>query len=216
MKNNKKVATLTAEAKIMFDIMNDNEYYNKCRDDKEFVQSQIMMCQEDDSSEINIAPIVKRINRYARKAYKQNTGIRLDEGYLEHLPFVLLFGEDYINELGINFQKITFFQRKMTPRFCGQVSVLEVFRSKSRKTSRGYKYISNILNGMKTIDYDRFYREFDLDFLTSPIGNFTKQEVTNILDNLNIDGIDTIIDLYGIRSAFLRSLPKTFKTSANR
>lgn len=61
---------------------------------------------------------------------------------------------------------------------------------------------------MKTIDYDRFYREFDLNFLTSPIGNFTKGEVATMLENLNLDGIDTNIDLFGIRSAFLRSLPQ--------
>lgn len=61
---------------------------------------------------------------------------------------------------------------------------------------------------MKTIDYDRFYKEFTLDFLTEQIGDFTKQETETILDNISIHSIDTNIDLFGIRSAFLRSLPQ--------
>lgn len=64
---------------------------------------------------------------------------------------------------------------------------------------------------MGTIDYDRFYQEFTLDSLTEQIGDFTKQETETILNNISINGIYICIDLFGVREAFLRSLPNRIK-----
>ena len=64
---------------------------------------------------------------------------------------------------------------------------------------------------MIDIDTDRFYEEMDLEFLTAPIGDFTKEEVSTILNNINLDRIDILIDLFGVREAFLRSLPSNLQ-----
>lgn len=73
--------------------------------------------------------------------------------------------------------------------------------------------IEYIYSNMKGIDYDRFYEEFDLEFLTSPIGKFNRVEVEQILDNLNIKGIDVKINLYKLRDAMLNSLNKELKAN---
>ena len=61
---------------------------------------------------------------------------------------------------------------------------------------------------MIDIDYDRFYDEFDLELLTSPIGKFNRKEVEQILDNIDITNIDIAIDLFRLRGAVLKSLDK--------
>lgn len=64
---------------------------------------------------------------------------------------------------------------------------------------------------MIDIDYDRFYRELTLEFLTAPIGDFTKDEVELILNGMSLEGSITNIDIYGIREAFLRSVAGSAK-----
>jgi len=69
---------------------------------------------------------------------------------------------------------------------------------------------------MKDIDYERFYKEFTLDFLTKQIGDFTKQETETILNNISINGIHFGIDLFGVREAFLRSLPQDIRNKCKQ
>lgn len=64
---------------------------------------------------------------------------------------------------------------------------------------------------MIDIDYDRFYRELTLEFLTEPIGDFTRDEVELILNGMSLEGDITNIDIFGIREAFLRSVAGSAK-----
>ena len=64
---------------------------------------------------------------------------------------------------------------------------------------------------MGIIDYDRSLPRVHIGFLNRTIATFTKQETETILNNISINGIYICIDLFGVREAFLRSLPNRIK-----
>ena len=72
------------------------------------------------------------------------------------------------------------------------------------------KYYENIVLDMNEIDFERFYKEFDLgEFLMEAVGSFDREDLKLIFANVrNISSISVSSRFYGIRGTMAKELER--------
>lgn len=77
------------------------------------------------------------------------------------------------------------------------------------------KYTKNIYVIMNDIDFDRFYKEFDLEeFLLEPIGKFNREDIKEIIGSItNLNGVATMAGFYGFNKALAKEIEQASSDS---